>query len=179
MNSEYKPGPVDGKSRRAFIQKIGTAAAASSLAASVSAAQQPPAPPARAPETWPEPGPLSKQPMPTIRLGKHQVGRLVLGIKRHWVTFFYCAQPDGFASGTRPNSRCRSSSIVRSWASTSGSKPGTRSTSTTRNSAARCCFSSNSDAVSDRRSARSHQKPLRSMAAARTDRHSLLSERRR
>ena len=79
MNSDSKPDLTGGKSRRAFIHKIGTAAAVSSLPASVSAAQQPP-PPRRAPETWPEPGPLSKQPMPTIRLGKHQVGRLILGI---------------------------------------------------------------------------------------------------
>jgi hypothetical protein len=79
MNSKSKPDLTGGKSRRAFIHKIGTAAAVSSLPASVSAAQQPP-PPRRAPETWPEPGPLSKQPMPTIRLGKHEVGRLILGI---------------------------------------------------------------------------------------------------
>jgi hypothetical protein len=79
MNSKSKPGSTGEKSRRDFIQKIGTAAAASSLAASVSAGQQAPAP-RRAPETWPEPGPLSKQPMPTIRLGKHEVGRLILGI---------------------------------------------------------------------------------------------------
>ena len=79
MNSKPKLGSAGVKSRRDFIQKIGTAAAASSLAASASAAQQPPAP-RRAPETWPEPGPLSKQPMPTMRLGKHQVGRLILGI---------------------------------------------------------------------------------------------------
>jgi len=78
MKSKSKPGSAGEKSRRAFIHKIGTAAAASSLAASVSAAQQPPAP-RRAPESWPEPGPLSKQPMPTIRLGKHEVSRLIIG----------------------------------------------------------------------------------------------------
>ena len=80
MNSDSKQDLTGVKSRRAFIHKIGTAAAVSSLPASVSAAQQPPPPPRRAPETWPEPGPLSKQPMPTIRLGKHNVGRLILGI---------------------------------------------------------------------------------------------------
>ena len=79
MKSESKPGSAGEKSRRDFIQKVGTVAAASSLAASASAAQQPPAT-RRAPESWPEPGPLSKQPMPTIRLGKHQVGRLILGV---------------------------------------------------------------------------------------------------
>jgi hypothetical protein len=78
MNSKSKPGSAGEKSRRAFIQKIGTAAAASSLAASASV-QQPPAP-GRAPEPRVEAGPLSKQPMPTIRLGKHNVGRLMLGI---------------------------------------------------------------------------------------------------
>ena len=79
MNSKSKPGSASEKSRRDFIQKIGTAAAASSLAASAGATQQPPAP-GRAPEPWVEAGPLAKQPMPTIRLGKHQVGRLILGI---------------------------------------------------------------------------------------------------
>ena len=79
MKSETKPGPAGGKSRRAFIRKIGTAATASSLAATAGSAQQPAAP-GRASEGWAQPGPLSKQPMPTIRLGKHQVGRLVLGI---------------------------------------------------------------------------------------------------
>jgi hypothetical protein len=79
MKSKSRPGSAGEKSRRDFIQKIGTAAAASSVAASVSAAQQPPAP-GRAPEPWVEAGPLSKQPMPTIRLGKHQVGRLILGV---------------------------------------------------------------------------------------------------
>jgi hypothetical protein len=79
MNSDSKPGPAGGKSRRDFIQKIGTAAAVSSLPAGVSAAQQPSARRRTLP-SWPEPGPLSKQPMPTIRLGKHEVGRLILGI---------------------------------------------------------------------------------------------------
>jgi hypothetical protein len=81
MNSESKPNPAGEKSRRAFIQKVGTAAAASSLAAAASSAQQPRAR-GRAPEPWPEAGPLAKQPMPTIRLGKHQVGRLVRGTNR-------------------------------------------------------------------------------------------------
>ena len=79
MKSKSRPDSAGEKSRRDFIQKIGTAAAASSVAASASTAQQPPAP-RRAPESWPEPGSLSKQPMPTIRLGKHEVGRLILGI---------------------------------------------------------------------------------------------------
>jgi len=80
MNSEFKPDPAGENSRRDFIQKIGAVAAASSVAANASAAQQPPAP-GRPPEREfrAEPGPLSKQPMPKIRLGKHEVSRLVLG----------------------------------------------------------------------------------------------------
>jgi hypothetical protein len=79
MKSGSKSGLAREKSRRAFIQEVGTATAASSVAAGVSAAQQPPAR-GRAPEAWAEAGPLAKQPMPTIRLGKHNVGRLILGI---------------------------------------------------------------------------------------------------
>jgi len=82
MTSKSKPGSTGEKSRRDFIQKIGTVAAVSSVAASANA-QQPPAQPATEPrrraEPLPEAGPLSKQPMPTIRLGKHTVGRLILG----------------------------------------------------------------------------------------------------
>ena len=87
MKSKSKPNPAGEKSRRVFIQDLGTAAAASSVAASVSAAQQPQGR-GRAPEPWPQAGPLANQPMPTIRLGKYQVGRLVLGTNSHWVTFF-------------------------------------------------------------------------------------------
>jgi hypothetical protein len=81
MNSESKPDPKGENSRRDFLQKIGTAAAASTVAANASA-QQPPAPSTRPGRGFVpiEPGPLSKQPMPTIRLGKHNVGRLILGI---------------------------------------------------------------------------------------------------
>jgi len=79
MNSEWKPDPAREKSRRAFIKKVGTAAAASGLAAGAISAQQPPVPGARMQPNYRQPGPLSKQPMPTIRLGKHQVGRLVRG----------------------------------------------------------------------------------------------------
>ena len=121
MNSESKPGPAGGKSRRAFIQKIGTVAAASSVAANASAAQQAAGagPPGRRGTSnfVPEPGPLSKQPMPTIRLGKHKVGRLVLGINGIGTHFSTCSA-GRIASGTRPNSRCRCSSIAKSWAST-------------------------------------------------------------
>ena len=83
MKSKSKPGPANQKSRRAFIRKIGTAAAASGLAAGSSSAQQASAPGAglRSEHDFrPEPGPLSKQPMPTINLGKHKVGRLILGV---------------------------------------------------------------------------------------------------
>jgi hypothetical protein len=82
MNSGSKPDPAGENSRRGFLQRIAAAAAASSVAANASA-QQPaePAAAARAAErnALPEPGPLSKQPMPTIRLGKHNVSRLVIG----------------------------------------------------------------------------------------------------
>jgi hypothetical protein len=81
MNSESKQDPTGENSRRGFLQKIGAVAAVSSVAADANA-QQPPAPPAatrRPLEPLPQPGPLSKQPMPTIRLGKHTVGRLIIG----------------------------------------------------------------------------------------------------
>jgi hypothetical protein len=84
MSAGSNRGPAGKKSRRAFIQKIGTMAAASSIAANAGAAQQTPAPAVSSRDAErnfrPEPGPLSKQPMPTIRLGKHDVGRLVLGV---------------------------------------------------------------------------------------------------
>jgi hypothetical protein len=83
MTSKSDPDPAGGKSRRAFVQKLGTVAAASSLAAGDSPAQQPSVPGAGVrPENEyvPQPGPLSKQPMPTINLGKHKVGRLILGV---------------------------------------------------------------------------------------------------
>jgi hypothetical protein len=79
MKSESKPGSAGEKSRRAFIQKVGTAAAASGLAAGSSFAQQRRGR-SREPEAWPQAGPLANEPMPTIRLGKHDIGRLVLGI---------------------------------------------------------------------------------------------------
>jgi len=78
MKSKTESGPTGGKSRRVFIQDIGTAAAVSTVAASASAAQQPRAR-GRAPEPWPQAGPLANQPMPTFRLGKYTVGRLMLG----------------------------------------------------------------------------------------------------
>jgi hypothetical protein len=69
------------------MQKVGTLAAASSVAAHASAAQQPP-PGAAAPGRGgrgggpapPVPGPLSKQPMPTVRFGKYEIGRLIFGV---------------------------------------------------------------------------------------------------
>ena len=90
MNSEPKPDPAGENSRRDFIQRIGMAAVASGVAANA-AAQQPVVPlPGIANERdfRPQPGPLSKQPMPTIRLGKHDVGRLVLGVNGIGITLF-------------------------------------------------------------------------------------------
>jgi hypothetical protein len=87
MNSKSKPGSAGENSRRDFIQRIGTAAAASSLAASVSSAQQQkpvvgePGAGFRAERDFVrQPGPEAQQPMPTINLGKHKIGRLCLGI---------------------------------------------------------------------------------------------------
>jgi hypothetical protein len=67
------------------MQRLGAIAAASSVATGASAQQQaaPAAPPAgRAGRPNPaikEPGPLAKQPMPTVKFGKHEIGRLILG----------------------------------------------------------------------------------------------------
>jgi hypothetical protein len=89
MKSKSKPGPAGEKARRAFIQRIGTVAAASSLVGSAGSAQQTPAsgqrpaapglPGAGFPQERdfiPQPGPEAKQPMPTINLGKHQYSSL-------------------------------------------------------------------------------------------------------
>ena len=95
MNSESKPGPAGENSRRDFIQKIGSLAAATSVAAS--AAQQPPAPGAAEPGRGgpgrgapgrggpgrgggqPVPGPLSKEPMPMVSFGGKMISRLIIG----------------------------------------------------------------------------------------------------
>jgi len=61
MNSQSKPNPAAENSRRDFLQKIGTLAAASELVANASAAPQQPAP------------------MPMVRFGKHMVSRLIVG----------------------------------------------------------------------------------------------------
>jgi hypothetical protein len=65
------------------MQKLGALAAASS-AVSGASAQQPPqgAPGGRGPRENPaikQPGPLAQQPMPTVKFGPHEIGRLVLG----------------------------------------------------------------------------------------------------
>ena len=85
MNSNSKPECEN--SRRNFMQKLGTLAAASSVAAS---AQQPPQAGAaaqgrggRGPRPNPavrEPGPLAKQPMPTVKFGKYDISRLIMGV---------------------------------------------------------------------------------------------------
>jgi len=84
MNSESKLGPAGENSRRDFFQRIGTLAAASGLAANAGAAPQQPVPggaaPGRGGPVLPVPGPLSKQPMPTVRFGKHEIGRLIFGV---------------------------------------------------------------------------------------------------
>jgi hypothetical protein len=78
MVSNSRRGPVEGDSRRSFIQKIGTLAAASTVAANAAAGQQ-----SRGTAEGPKPitpGPLAYSPMPTVRIGKYNVGRLVLGV---------------------------------------------------------------------------------------------------
>jgi hypothetical protein len=81
MNSDSKP--TGENSRRSFLEKIGALAAASGVAANASAQQAPPrggTAPARPPANpWPVPGELSKQPMPTVKFGKYDVSRLIIG----------------------------------------------------------------------------------------------------
>jgi len=85
MKSDSKPGPAGENSRREFFQKVGTLAAASTMMAN---AQQPAAPGGGAQgqggrgrgPAWPVPGSLSKEPMPTVRFGKHDISRLIIGI---------------------------------------------------------------------------------------------------
>jgi hypothetical protein len=85
MNPDYEPESEN--SRRTFMQRLGALAAASSVAASASA-QQPPAGAAagrggRGPRENPavkQPGPLAQQPMPTVKFGKFEIGRLVMGV---------------------------------------------------------------------------------------------------
>jgi len=57
MHSESKPNPAE-KSRRDFLQKVGTLAAASGLAAKAAAPPE----------------------MPMVRFGKHMVSRLIMGV---------------------------------------------------------------------------------------------------
>jgi hypothetical protein len=80
MNSKSNPTGAD--SRRNFMEKLGALAAASSVAANASAQQQPPAPGRGGfgGPVLPAPGPLSKEPMPTVRFGKHEIGRLIFGV---------------------------------------------------------------------------------------------------
>jgi hypothetical protein len=71
--------PEGDNSRRDFFQRLGGLAAASSVAVSATAQQIPWE--ARRKDTGkPQPGPLAKQPMPTVKFGKYEIGRLVLGV---------------------------------------------------------------------------------------------------
>jgi len=79
MHSKSKQCSAGGNSRRDFFQKLGTLAAASGVAASANAQQI----------AWqdrlqargvPQPGPLSKEPMPKVRFGKFEIGRLIQGV---------------------------------------------------------------------------------------------------
>ena len=91
MNSESKSNPAGENSRRGFLEKLTALAAASSAVASAQQPQQPGQPPAgagpgRGPgrggfprNAWPQPGPLSKEPMPTVRFGKYDISRIIIG----------------------------------------------------------------------------------------------------
>ncbi len=82
MDPEYKQETEN--SRRSFVQKLGALAAASSVAADASAQQPPPGRAGgRGPRENPavkQPGPLAQQPMPTVKFGPHEIGRLVMGV---------------------------------------------------------------------------------------------------
>ncbi len=86
MNSNSNSDPSSDDSRRSFFQKIAALAAASAVATNAGAQQK--APPGggqggRGGAAEPKPivpGPLSREPMPTVRIGKYNVGRLVLGV---------------------------------------------------------------------------------------------------
>jgi hypothetical protein len=85
MNSKSRPDPASENSRRDFFQRIGALAAVSGVAKNMSAAPQQPAVPAAEPgrggrgPALPVPGPLSKEPMPTVKFGKYDISRLIIG----------------------------------------------------------------------------------------------------
>ncbi len=79
MNSKFEPGREGDNSRRDFFQKLGTLAAASTVAATANA-QQISWEAANRDRSRPEPGPLAKQPMPTVRFGKYEISRLIMGV---------------------------------------------------------------------------------------------------
>jgi hypothetical protein len=78
------PESLGENSRRSFCQRLGALAAASGMAGGAGAQQPPPqAAAGRGPRENPavrEPGPLAKEPMPMVRFGNHQIGRLVMGV---------------------------------------------------------------------------------------------------
>jgi hypothetical protein len=93
-DKEFKPG--NGNSRRRFIQGLGAVAVASNFAGMASAQARksggaprgtsygPPPGSLEEGGGWnanalPQPGPLSKEPMPTVKFGKYQISRLILG----------------------------------------------------------------------------------------------------
>ena len=83
MNSESKHCPRDENSRRDFFHQVGALAAASSVAAKMRARSSRAGPGGRGPRANPavkQPGPLSKQPMPTVKFGQHEIGRLIMGV---------------------------------------------------------------------------------------------------
>jgi len=83
MNSNPRPGPAGESSRRRFLQKFGTLAAASTVAANAGVRQQPSGVGGRGGGEGPKPitpCPLANEPMPTVRIGKYNISRLILGV---------------------------------------------------------------------------------------------------
>jgi hypothetical protein len=87
---------MSSDSRRDFMQKLGALAAASEVAAK---AQQLPLPNRDEMQRIASrvPGPLAKQPMPTVKFGKYEIGRLVQGVNQPGEHFSVKEQADARA----------------------------------------------------------------------------------
>ena len=88
MSSESKSNAPGENSRRDFFHTLGTIAAASTAVSSANAQQPSPgAAPGQAGRpgggpprnVQPVPGPLSREPMPTVKFGKYDISRLIIG----------------------------------------------------------------------------------------------------
>jgi hypothetical protein len=76
------------------MQRLGAVAAASGLTAGASA-QQIPWEAAKRGREKPVPGPLAQQPMPTVRFGKYEIGRLIQGVNSTGAHFSVKEEADG------------------------------------------------------------------------------------